>query len=472
MVSLNLQDAVPPSRSATVPFTADIAEPRRDPDWSPASWQQRVALQQPRYADRQAMEQALEELARQPALVMAEEVVQLKQALARAQEGKLFLLQGGDCAERFEDCTGAAIHTRLEHMEQMGLLLTHGLRRPIIRVGRLAGQYAKPRSADSECIDGVELPVYRGDIVNGHRFEASAREPDPQRMLQAHARSALTLNLARALMRKGFADLYQPSRWAFDWLRQSPRADAQERLLGSLREALQLLEALRQEGGGSEPSAHLHISHEALLLPYEQALTHYVPSHHGWFNLSTHFPWIGVRTADLEGAHVEYLRGIENPIAVKVGPATGRDQLLRLIERLNPDDEPGRLTLITRMGAQAIGNALPALIDAVRREGRRVLWVCDPMHGNTCSLGNGYKTRYFEHILAELEQAAELHAAHGSHLGGVHLEMSGEAVTECLGGAGNLTEADLPRNYRSSVDPRLNREQSLELALRLAQKFA
>jgi len=440
------------------------------PEWTPASWRSRPSAQMPVYPDAVELEAALTELHGLPPLVTSWEILALKQRLAEAQEGKRFLLQGGDCAESFGECSSEVISNRLKVLLQMSLVLVHGLRLPVVRVGRFAGQYAKPRSADTETIDGVTLPSYRGDIINAPAFTPEARTPDPRRMIKAHARSAMTMNFVRALIDGGFADLHHPEYWDLGWVRHSPLADEYQHMVAGIGDAVRFMETLSGSEVHNLNRVDFYTSHEALLLPYEEAQTRQVPRQWGWFNLSTHFPWIGMRTASLDGAHMEYFRGIRNPVGLKVGPSVAPDQLLRLIEALNPDDEPGRITLIHRMGAANVAAKLPALLDAVRREGRRVLWVCDPMHGNTESTANGYKTRRFGNIRSELEQSFELHAAAGTRLGGVHLELTGEDVTECLGGARELTETDLERAYRSTVDPRLNYEQALEIAMLIVRK--
>ncbi len=438
--------------------------------WSPSSWRARPALQMPQYPDAAALEAALAELRQLPPLVTSWEIFALKKQLAEAQEGKRFLLQGGDCAENFSDCESGTISNRLKVLLQMSLVLVHGLRLPVVRVGRFAGQYAKPRSADLETRGEVSLPSYRGDVVNGPAFTAEARVPDPRRMITAHARSAMTMNFVRALIDGGFADLHHPEYWSLSWVGCSPLAEDYQKMVNSIGDAVRFMETLAGVEVHNLNRIDFYTSHEALLLPYEEALTRQVPRQWGWFNLSTHYPWIGMRTAALDGAHVEYFRGIRNPIAIKVGPSVQPGQLLRLVDVLNPDDEPGRLTFIHRMGAAQIADRLPPLLDAVRRDGRRVLWVCDAMHGNTESTANGYKTRRFANILSEVEQSFDLHAAAGTRLGGVHLELTGEDVTECTGGARELTEVDLERAYRSSVDPRLNYEQSLEIAMAIVRK--
>lgn len=441
-----------------------------DNAWAPESWRGKPALQMPTYPDAAALASTQAELRALPPLVTSREILTLKQQLAEAQEGKRFLLQGGDCAETFAECSSDTITNRLKVLLQMSLVMVHGMKIPVVRVGRFAGQYAKPRSADTETRDGVTLPSYRGDIVNSPDFTAEARVPDPRRMIKAHARSAMTMNFVRSLIDGGFADLHHPEFWGLGWVNQSPHAAEYQRMVANIGDAVRFTEILVGRKMQSLSRVDFYTSHEALLLPYEEAQTRQVPRADGWFNLSTHFPWIGMRTAALDGAHVEYFRGIKNPIAVKVGPSVTPDALLRVCDALNPDNEPGRLGLIHRMGAGQIAEKLPALLDAVKREGRRVLWICDPMHGNTESTSNGFKTRHFRNIHREIEQAFDLHDAAGTRLGGVHLELTGENVTECLGGARQLTEVDLQRDYRSTVDPRLNYEQALEIAMLIVRK--
>ncbi|WP_027080626.1 class II 3-deoxy-7-phosphoheptulonate synthase [Luteimonas mephitis] len=440
--------------------------------WTPSSWRARPALQLPTYPDPDVLAGVQEELRALPPLVTSWEIMALKQQLADAQEGRRFLLQGGDCAENFSDCNSDVISNRLKVLLQMSLVLVHGLRLPVVRVGRFAGQYAKPRSADTETRDGVTLPSYRGDIVNSPGFTAQARTPDPRRMVKAHARSAMTMNFVRSLIDGGFADLHHPEYWDLRWVGHSPLADEYHRMVSGIGDAVRFMETLSGTSVNNLNRVDFFTSHEALLLPYEEAQTRQVPRQWGWFDLSTHFPWIGMRTAAIDGAHVEYFRGIRNPVAVKVGPSVTPDQLLALVDVLNPDDEPGRLSLIHRMGAAHVADKLPPLLDALKRNGRRVLWICDPMHGNTEATSNGYKTRRFRNIRSEIEQSFDIHAAAGTRLGGVHLELTGEDVTECTGGARDLSDLDLERAYRSSVDPRLNYEQALETAMLIVRKQA
>lgn len=438
--------------------------------WTPDSWQQKTALQQANYDDPTALTETLGRLEKLPPLVSSWEILSLKQQLAEAQAGRRFLLQGGDCAEVFDECESGIIANRLKVLLQMSLVLLHGMQMPVVRVGRFAGQYAKPRSDDFETRDGVQLPSYRGDLVNAPEFTAEARRPDPNRLIRAYARSAMTMNFVRALVDGGFADLHHPEYWDLGWVEHSAQSDKFHRIAESIGDSVRFMETVTGQMPGSTKRVDFFTSHEALHLHYEQALTRQVPRQWGWFNLSTHFPWIGMRTAGAEGAHLEMFRGIRNPIGVKVGPGMSADWLKSLIRTLNPDDEPGRLVLIHRMSADKIEDKLPPLIEAARATGSPVLWICDPMHGNTEKTATGYKTRRFSNIQSELEQALDIHAACGSRLGGVHLELTGENVTECIGGARELAEHDLERAYKTTVDPRLNYEQALELSMLIAEK--
>jgi len=439
-------------------------------NWSPTSWQSKPASQQATYADDAALREVIAQVAKLPPLVTSWEIESLRTQLAEAQEGRRFLLQGGDCAESFHECSSDDIAAKLKILLQMSLVLVHGLKKRVIRVGRFAGQYAKPRSADMESRDGVELPSYRGDIVNSPEFTPDARAADPQRILRAYSRSAMTLNFIRSLIDGGFADLHHPEYWDLDFVRQSPHAREYQQIVNQIGESLRFMETLSGIEVGQMNRVDFYTSHEALHLPYEQAQTRTVPRREGWYNLSTHFPWLGNRTRQPGGAHVEYMRGIRNPIAVKVGHPIEPPDLVQLIDALNPHNEPGRLTLIHRIGAHDIARRLPPLVDSVRDAQKRVLWVCDPMHGNTETTRDGIKTRKFEHIIAELEQAFEIHRRAGTYLGGVHIEVTGDNVTECTGGARGLSDQDLRHAYRSHVDPRLNYEQALELAMLIARR--
>ncbi|HEX3897290.1 MAG TPA: 3-deoxy-7-phosphoheptulonate synthase class II [Rudaea sp.] len=453
-----------------MPEKPTLAAVRNHPEWAPESWLDKTATQQPTYSDAAALERALIDLRGLPPLVTSWEVLALKRKLADAAEGRGFMLQGGDCAESFSDCNGGLIANRLKVLLQMSLVLVHGLKLPVVRVGRFAGQYAKPRSADTETREGETLPSYRGDIINAPEFTAQARRADPQRLIEAHSRSALTMNFVRSLIDGGFADLHHPEYWDLAWVEHSPLQSEYKKMVEAIGDSVRFMETLVGDQIGSYQRVDFYTSHEALLLHYEQSLTRQVPRQWGWFNLSTHFPWIGMRTAELDGAHVEYCRGIRNPIGIKIGPGATTAHVMRLLDVLNPDNEPGRITLIHRMGADKIEATLPAMLNVVKAEGRRVLWCCDPMHGNTETVSNGVKTRRFANIRGELDLAFDIHAACGTRLGGVHLELTGENVTECLGGARDLLETDLTRAYKSTVDPRLNYEQSLELAMLIVRK--
>ena len=445
-----------------------MAQTAHSADWHPASWQARQAAQQPTYPDKDALERAVSELSCLPPLVTTWEIEALKDKLAAAERGEAFLLQGGDCAESLADCTSENIVQKLKILLQMSLVMLAGLKKPIIRVGRMAGQYAKPRSADMETRDGESLPSYRGDLINSSPFNAADRIPDPALMLRGYERAALTLNFIRSLIDGGFADLHHPENWDLDFVTESESAHEYHRLVQSISDSMEFFETLMGEPLHRTHRVEFYASHEGLHLPYEQAQTRFLPHRNRWYNLTTHYPWIGMRTADLSGAHVEYFRGIANPIAIKIGTGITDEHLQGLIHVLDPNNEPGRLTFITRFGAKNVAEHLPRVIRTVRESGSRVLWVCDPMHGNTESTADGVKTRRFDNILAELRSAVAIHEEHGSVLGGVHLELTGENVTECVGGARGLKEADLARAYKSQVDPRLNYEQAMEIAMLFA----
>ncbi len=424
------------------------------------------------YPDPEALDSALTRLAKLPPLVTSWEVENLKQQLAEAARGERFLLQGGDCCESFDDCRSDHIANKLKILLKMSLVLAYGSHRKVIRVGRFAGQYAKPRSADTETCDGVTLPSFRGNLINYREFTPEARRPDPELLLRGYERAALTLNFIRGLIDGGFADLRHPELWDLDFVNHSAQSTDYRQTMQSIGESVTFMETMAGRRIGELDRVEFFTSHEGLHLDYERAQTRQVPRRTGWYDLSTHLPWIGDRTRDPGGAHVEFFRGITNPIGIKVGPSCSSDELLELIDILNPDDEPGRLIVIHRFGSGRIEAHLPALIEAVERAGRTVLWCCDPMHGNTINTASGVKTRDFDNILSELNQAFEIHHRLGSWLGGVHFELTGENVTECIGGARGLTEADLSRAYHSDVDPRLNYEQSLEMALLIARQMS
>ncbi len=428
-------------------------------------------MQQVAYADERRLNDVLVQLADLPPLVTSWEVETLKSQLAEAGRGERFFLQGGDCAESFDDCRSDVIARKLKILLQMSLVLVYGCKKRVIRVGRFAGQYAKPRSSDVETREGLTLPAYRGNIVNRAGFSESERTPDPELLLRGYERSALTINFIRALVDGGFADLHHPEYWDLDFVGHSDQATEYRQIVETIGEAIRFMETCT--GGRIEQFNRVDFftSHEGLHLPYEQATTRQVPRRTGWYNLGTHFPWIGDRTRGLDGAHVEYFRGVENPIGVKIGPSIEATELLALVEILNPNNVPGRVTLIHRFGSELVDRHLPPLIDAVRDSGRIVTWCCDPMHGNTLVTKTGVKTRSFDDILRELDQAFAIHEASGSVLGGVHFELTGENVTECIGGARGLSEADLDKAYKSDVDPRLNYEQAMEMALLIARRM-
>ncbi len=447
-----------------------MTRPVQKSEWHPASWQSCVVSQQPIYPDKDRVDQVVAVLSRFPPLVTSWEVENLRSHIAAAQRGDAFLLQGGDCAESFNDVNSDKIANTLKILLQMSLVLLYGYKKPIIRVGRMAGQYAKPRSADTESKDGVTLPSYRGDLINRAPFNESGRTPDPELMLRGYKHAAMTLNFIRALIDGGFADLHHPEYWDLDFVRHSPLADEYHRIVNAISESVDFMETVSGQPVHEAGRVDFFASHEGLHLLYEQAQTRFLPHQDGWYNLTTHFPWIGMRTANLDGAHVEYFRGIRNPIGIKVSASMTPEWLQGLLRVLNPANQPGRITLIHRFGARQIADGLPPLIEAVRSAGATVLWTCDPMHGNTEHTSDGRKTRRFENIASELEQAFRIHQELGSRLGGVHFELTGENVTECIGGARGLTEGDLARAYRSQVDPRLNYEQALELTLRMIGK--
>jgi len=437
-------------------------------DWHPASWQSMQAAQQASYPNQAELDRAVADLSRLPPIVTSWEVDALKEQVARAQRGEAFVLQGGDCAETFDECTSENIVAKLKILLQMSLVMLYGLKKPVVRVGRMAGQYAKPRSADTETRDNKSLPSFRGDLVNHSPFTAEDRVPNPQLILRGYERAALTLNFVRSLIDGGFADLHHPEYWDLGWVGHSAMADEYHEIVKSISNSLDFLETISGRELHKTQRADIYAAHEGLHLLYEQSQTRFLDRRDRWYNLTTHFPWIGMRTAAMDGAHIEYFRGIANPIGLKVGPGMTREWLQDLISVLNPSNEPGRLTLIHRFGAKAIEEHLPDLITAVRETGSPVLWVCDPMHGNTESTADGTKTRRFDKIVSELETAFRIHRSMGSYLGGVHLELTGENVTECTGGARGLTDGDLARAYKSTVDPRLNYEQAMEVAMRIA----
>ncbi len=453
----------------TTAISVETIGPMNAP-WTPDSWQKRQAQQQPLYDNPLELSDALKTLAQLPPLVTAWEIDRLRGQFAAAAEGNAFVLQGGDCSESFDNCNSGTILRKLKVLIQMSLVLICGSKKRIVRVGRIAGQYAKPRSANMERRDGVELPSYRGDIVNRASFTAADRRPDPQLMLRAYERSALTINYIRALSEGGFADLHHPENWDLEFVRNTPGSRRYQQLLESLSDSIRFMEAVSTNEMTQLTRVDFFTSHEGLLLLFEQALTR-MERQRGYYNLGTHMAWIGDRTRAVDGAHIEYFRGIRNPIGLKVGNSMEPDELIDVIRILNPENEPGRLTLIHRFGAEKIRSRLPMLAEAVLKSGCNVLWSCDPMHGNGQTARNGIKTRSFDDIMSEIITAFRIHKEVGSRLSGIHLELTGEDVTECIGGPGNLSESDLTRDYRSQVDPRLNYEQAMEIAFLIAEQM-
>lgn len=442
-------------------------------DWTLKSWRNRPVAQQPHYDDPAHLLQVEEEIRRFPPLVFAQETRNLFDRLAQVSEGKGFLLQGGDCAESFDAFSAPKIRDTFRVLLQMAIVLTFNGGFPVVKVARVAGQYAKPRSSDTETIDGVTLPSYRGDSVNGHPFTAEARRADPDRLRTAYYQSAATLNLLRAFAQGGLADLHQISRWNMDFVESNP---LKERFIGisqQIDDALRFMEicGISAQNSPSIRETELFTSHEALLLNYEEALTRIDSLTQKWYDCSGHLLWIGERTRQLDGGHLEFFRGVHNPVGVKIGPTIEPDELMRLIDILNPDNIAGRLTLIVRMGADQVGEKLPPLLRRVTQEGSKVIWSSDPMHGNTVKTSTGYKTRSFDTILSEIRTFFEVHQAENTHAGGIHLEMTGERVTECIGGAYGLSEHDLSQCYATQCDPRLNADQVLELAFMIGDSL-
>jgi 3-deoxy-7-phosphoheptulonate synthase len=439
--------------------------------WTPDSWRSRTASQQATYDDPQALAAVLERLRRFPKIVTSWEAEKLKRQLADVARGERFLLQGGDCSERFSDCQPHVLDAKLKVLLMMSAVLTYGGGKPVVRVGRIAGQYAKPRSAPMEVRDGVSLPSYRGDIVNSPEFTPEARRADPQRLMEAYYRSAVTLNFLRSLLAGGFGDLHHPRIWNLSFVEHAEASASYREIVRNIEDGIRFTEAMLGRRLDELGNVDFYTSHEGLHLEYESAVGEVPPLRTGWYNLGTHLPWIGERTRQIDGAHVEFFRGIKNPIGVKVGPSMQPDELIDLARVLDPENEPGRLVIIHRMGVDKVEKHLPTLLEAGKRAGLNVVWCCDPMHGNTYTATNGIKTRKFDHILGELDRAFQVHASVGTHLGGVHFEMTGQDVTEVVGGARGLSEADLVIRYESDVDPRLNYEQAMEMAFLIAGRM-
>ena len=459
-------------------------------NWTPSSWTRKPIKQDVVYQDRGAVEKALAKLEKLPPLVTPMEIQKLKDSLKDVALGKAFLLQGGDCAELFEYCEENAIESKIKLLLQMSLVLIWGANKPVVRIARMAGQFAKPRSSPTEIHNGIEIPSFRGDNINGYRPED--RTPDPSRLVQAYFHSATTLNFIRASLSSGIADLHSPLDWGLGHVREECIKEKYQRIVESITDSLRFMQTVGAGNNLSElKTVDLYTSHEGLLLEYEQSMTRRLKHPHnalgsgdrkdtngidhsdgrGWYNTSTHFLWIGDRTRQLDGAHVEYFRGLENPIGIKVGPSMKDRELVELLDTVNPNKEIGKVTLITRYGENKVESLLGGHIEAVKRSGHTVIWQCDPMHGNTRSTPTGIKTRQFSSILSEVSSALKVHQEHGSFLGGVHLELTGDAVTECVGGSEGLTDDDLRLNYTTYCDPRLNEKQALELAFLVAGHY-
>jgi 3-deoxy-7-phosphoheptulonate synthase len=441
--------------------------------WTPDSWRGREIRQVPEYPDPVALERVEATLATFPPLVFAGEARRLKEELGGVAEGRAFLLQGGDCAESFAEFRANNIRDTFRVLLQMAVALTFGAACPVVKVGRMAGQFAKPRSAPTEVQGEVELPTYRGDIINAIEFDAAARQPDPERLIRAYNQSAATLNLLRAFAQGGFADLHKVHQWNLEFLADSPQGERYDELAARIDEALAFMGAcgITPDEVPQLRETDFYTSHEALLLNYEEALTRVDSLTGKWYDCSAHMLWIGDRTRQPDGAHVEFLRGVQNPVGLKCGPGMEPDDLLHLIDALDPENQPGRLTLIARMGADKVEERLPPMVRAVKRAGRKVVWACDPMHGNTIKSSTGFKTRPFDRILSEVRRFFAVHRAEGTYAGGVHFEMTGQDVTECIGGAQAISEASLGDRYHTHCDPRLNASQALELAFLVAEQL-
>ncbi len=442
--------------------------------WNKSDWRTKPRIQMPTYRDTAALNAVEKQLANYPPLVFAGEARKLKTALGQVATGNGFLLQGGDCAESFAEFSADTIRDTFRVMLQMAVVLTYGAKCPVIKIGRMAGQFAKPRSMDMETVDGVELPSYRGDIINGFDFTAASRVPDPDRMLQAYTQAAASLNLLRAFSQGGYADIHQVHSWTLGFTEDAKSSDKYRALASRISDSLDFMSAAGVNGGTSHAlhTVDFYTSHEALLLEYEEALCRIDSTTGMPVAGSGHMIWIGDRTRQPDGAHVEFCKGVQNPIGLKCGPTLQADELLRLIDTLNPGNEAGRLTLIARFGAGTVGDYLPRLIKAVQAEGRSVVWSCDPMHGNTIKSASGYKTRPFDSVLREVTEFFAVHKSEGTHPGGVHFEMTGQDVTECTGGVRAISDQDLSARYHTACDPRLNASQALELAFLVSEQLS
>lgn len=455
-----------------IPLKPQLRDPHQT-EWSPSSWRNYPVAQIPDYTDLRHLSQVEEQLRDYPPLVFAGEARDLKSKLAKAARGEAFLLQGGDCAESFAEFHPRNIRDTFRIILQMAVVMSFASGLPVIKVGRIAGQFAKPRSDVTETRNGVTLPTYKGDMINGHEFTPEARRHDPERIIKAYNQSAATLNLVRAFANGGYADLHRVHQWTHDFLQNHPMASRYESMAKNIDQALAFMEAagITSDNAPQIRSADFYTSHEALLLPYEEAMARRDSTGGDWYDVSAHMLWIGDRTRQPDGGHVEFMRGIKNPIAFKCGPTLSIDDMLRLIDTLNPENEAGRLTLISRMGHDKVAQHLPQLLRAIEKEGRIVTWCCDPMHGNTHTSTTGYKTRAYDNVASEVKQYFAIHQAEGTHAGGVHFELTGQNVTECLGGAYKITDETLGERYHTVCDPRLNASQALELAFMIADEL-
>ena len=439
-------------------------------NWTPSSWKTKPVKHLPIYKDKAALESVLKKISRYPPLVFAGEARSLEKQLAEVVKGKAFLLQGGDCAESFSDFHANNIRDSFKVILQMAVVLTFGASCPVVKVGRIAGQFAKPRSQETEKIDGISLPSYKGDIINKIEFDEKLREPNPQRLIQAYNQSAAALNLLRAFAQGGFANLNKIHQWNLSYVEEGQSKKKFEEIAKRIEECLIFMNAcgINDQNVRQMNETDFFTSHEALLLPYEEVLTRIDSTNGKWYDVSAHMLWVGDRTRQLDGAHIEFVRGIGNPIGLKVGPSTDVNELIKIIDTVNPENTAGRITLICRMGADKVASKLPLIISKVENEGKKVVWACDPMHGNTTKASNGFKTRSLSNIISEIENFFQIHRAEGSYPGGIHLEMTGQDVTECIGGIQEIKESDLSSRYHTYCDPRLNASQSLELAFLLS----
>src|SRR5690625_1404310 len=471
--SFKNQNVLIANMSTITKFANQIETPAvfENEEWHPLTWNKKEITQLPLYPDTRELQKSYNELSKLPPLITSWEIEALKAKLADVAAGDAFLLQGGDCAETFKDCTSPKLVNMLKVMLQMSFIMIHEMGIPVVRLGRIAGQYAKPRSSDHEIVNGEKMLNYRGDLINSFIPDAEARKPDPSRLVEAYHKAALSLNFLRALSDEGFADLQHPEQWELDFMKNNEFYKEYEEMVGSINRTIKFMETITSDKLNTTHNVDFYTSHEALNLFYDSARTRRVPRKSGWFNLSAHLVWLGNRPQQIDGAHIEYLRGIRNPIGIKVGPPFDLDNLLELLDILNPSQDAGKLVLITRMGHNQIARHLPDYIREIKKNGHPVVWSSDPMHGNTYSTGNNYKTRNFQDILQEINTTFEVHRAEGSQLGGVHLELTGDNVTECVGGANGLSEAGLSTNYETYCDPRLNYEQSLEMAFLVAKQW-